>query len=136
MDIEKIILELPQASVKALKDRLTNVKQALVRNPDYSDAIRLGQAIRSELSRRKLGNRIKVGPLWWEPADPDVSEFFAYDMADTMVPVATIFKSDTHTAMRKDVYSVQIGGNELGERFAEVADARKAGSEAWSEANR
>ena len=133
MDIEKIIGELPQASAKALKVRLSNVKQALVRNPEYSDAIRLGEAIRTELTQRKVANRIKVGPLWWEPADPDVPEFCAYDTADSLVPVATIFKNDTHTAIRKDVYSIRIRGVEISGRYAEVAKARQAGSEAWSE---
>lgn len=78
-------------------------------------------------------NRTRVGTLWWEPHDPDVAEFFAYAEAQSTIPVAAIFKSATHTATRKAVYSVRIGDYTLNGHFAEVAVARRAGSEAWDE---
>lgn len=132
MDIDRIISRLPQDSLKTLKDRCTNVDRVLARDPENVDAQRLGLAIKAELTGRKLDNRKKVGSLWWEPHNRDVPEFFAFETADSAIPVAVIFKSDTHTAIRKDVYSVRIGGRELAERFANVATARQAGSEAWN----
>jgi len=131
MDIDRIISRLPQDSLKTLKDRCTNVDWVLARDPENVDAQRLGLAIKAELTGRKLDNRKKEGSLWWEPHDPAAPKFFAYDSAESVVPVAEIYKSDTHTAMRKDVYSVRIGTCELAERFANVATARQAGSKAW-----
>lgn len=131
MVIDRMISGLPQVSVKSLKDRLANADRILARDPKHADALRLRSAIEAELAQRKMAKRKKVGPLWWEPHDPDVPEFFAYESSDSTTPVAAIFKSDTHTATRKEVYSVRIGDHELTERFAEVAVARQAGSEAW-----
>lgn len=131
MDINRTISRLPQDSLKTLKDLRANVDRVLARDPEHVDAKRLGLAIKAELTDRKLDNRKKEGSLWWEPHDPDVREFFAFATPDSAIPVVIIFKSDTHTAMRKDVYSVRIGDRELAERFANVAAARQAGSKAW-----
>ncbi len=133
MNIDKMISELPQDSLKTLKDRLANAHRVLARDPEHADASRLHSAIQTELTKRKLGSRKKVGPLWWEPHDPDIPDFFAYETAESFVPVAAIFKSDTHTGTRKDVYAVRIGDHELTVRFDEVAMARQAGSDAWSD---
>tara|TARA_R110000851_G_scaffold64977_6_gene147674 strand:+ start:1210 stop:1611 length:402 start_codon:yes stop_codon:yes gene_type:complete len=131
MNIEKIVSELPHESLKTLKDRMANANRVLARDPEHADASRLHSAVQAELTKRKLASRKKVGSLWWEPHDPDLPEFFAYETAEAVVPVAAIFKSDTHTATRKEVYAVRIGNHELTERFAEVAMARQAGSDAW-----
>ncbi len=131
MDIDRMISGLPQDSLKTLKDRLVNADRLLVGAPEHADAIRLRSAVKAELTQRKMGSRKKVGPLWWEPHDPDVPEFFAYETAESSVPVGAIFKRNTHTGTRKEVYSVRIGERELPGRFSEVAIARQAGSEAW-----
>jgi hypothetical protein len=133
MNIDKMVSELPQVSLRVLKDRLANANRVLARDPEHADASRLCSAIQMELKRRKMASRKKVGPLWWEPHDPDVPEFFAYETAESDISVAAVFKSDTHTATRKDVYAVRIGNHELPERYAEVAAARRAGAEAWFE---
>ncbi len=131
MNIEKILSELPHDSLKTLQDRMANANRVLARDPEHADASLLHSAVQAELTKRKLASRKKVGPLWWEPHDPDIPEFFAYETVESVVPVAAIFKSDTHTAMRKKVYAVRIGDRELPGRFAEVAMARQAGSDAW-----
>ena len=58
-----------------------------------------------------MANRKRIGALWWEPHDPDVPEFFAYETADSIAPVAAIFKHDTHTASRKDCEVSTIPNN-------------------------
>lgn len=135
MSDDKIISSLVEANNNALKTRLRNVNRHLARDPADEDANCLRSAILEELSRRKMTSRKKVGSLWWEPHDPDVPEFFAYQAADSTTPVAAIFKSDTHTATRKEVYSVRIGNQRLPDQFSEVEIARRAGSEAWEKRN-
>ena len=131
MGINEIISGLPDEPITALKNRLSNAHRLLARDPHHEDANRLYSAIVDEFSRRKMAARKQVGVLWWEPHNPDVPEFFAYEAADSKAPVAAIFKSNTHTGTRKEVYSVRIGDYSLPGQFSEVAMARKAGSEAW-----
>ena len=131
MSFEKMISGLAEDSLQIIKVRLSNAKRTLARDPMNTDAKRLRTAIEEELARRKSANRKKVGALWWEPHDPDLPEFFAYETADSTSPVAAIFKSDTHTAIRKEVYSVRVGDQDLEGRFSEIEVARRAGSEAW-----
>ncbi|WP_431298470.1 hypothetical protein [Tabrizicola sp. BL-A-41-H6] len=133
MNIEKTISDLPNAETRKLKDLLVNANRILSKDPKHLIATRLRDALTDELARRKAPNRIRVGPLWWEPRDRDVAESFAYTDAHSTIPVAAIFKSATHTATRKAVYSVRIGDHTLDGRFAEVAVARQAGSDAWEE---
>lgn len=131
MNIEKTISDLPNTETRKLKDLLVNANRVLSKDPKHLQAAHLRDAFTEELARRKVSNRTRVGPLWWEPHDPDVAEFFAYDEAQSTIPVAAIFKRATHTATRKAVYSVRIGDQTLDGQFEEVAMARRAGSEAW-----
>jgi len=131
MSVEKMISGLGKDSAQTLKVRLSNAKRVLGNDPTNVDAIRLLTAIEEELTHRKSANRKKVGALWWEPRDRDFPECFAYETLDSTVPVATIFKSNTHTATRKEVYSVRIRDQDLPGLFSEIEMARRAGSEAW-----
>ena len=136
MNVEETISGLANETAKALKKRLGNANRLLARDPAHEDAKRLRPAILDELTRRKMPDREPVGPLWWEPHDPDVPEFFAYEEEDSLTRVAAVFKRDTHTAARKYVYSVRIGAHKLPGWFAEVKKAREAGSEAWEQGQR
>ncbi len=136
MGIDEVISGLPSGTVTALKNRLSNAHRLLARDSSHEDAKRLRCAIMDELTRRKMSARKQVGALWWEPHDPDVPEFFAYEAADSSAPVAAIFKSNTHTGARKEVYSVRIGDHALPGQFSKVEMARKAGSEAWENGQR
>ena len=136
MSVNDIISSLPSETTTALKNRLSNAHRLLARDPSHEDAKRLRSAIMDELARRKMAVRKQVGALWWEPHDPDVPEFFAYETAASSKPVAAIFKSSTHTSVRKEVYSVRIGAQELHGRFSEVSAAREAGSDAWKKGQR
>lgn len=131
MNVEKTINALPNTETRKLKDLLVNANRVLSKDPKHLQAAHLRDALMEELARRKVSNRTRVGPLWWEPHDPDVAEFFAFDEAQSTIPVAAIFKRATHTATRKAVYSVRIGDQTLDGQFEEVAMARRAGSEAW-----
>lgn len=131
MNIEKTISDLPNTETRKLKDLLVNANRVPSKDPKHLQAAHLRDALTEELARRKVSNRTRVGPLWWEPHDPDVAEFLAYDEAQSTIPVAAIFKRATHTATRKSVYSVRIGDQTLDGQFEEVATTRRAGSEAW-----
>jgi hypothetical protein len=131
MNIEKTISDLPNTETRKLKDLLVNANRVLSKDPKHLQAAHLRDALTEELVRRKVSTRTRVGLLWWEPHDPDVAEFFAYDEAQSTIPVAAIFKRATHTATRKAVYSVRIGDQTLNGQFEEVATARRAGSEDW-----
>ncbi len=131
MNIDETIRDLPNFETRKIKDLLVNASRILKKDAKHAQASLLRDALTEELARRKVSSRTRVGPLWWEPHDPDVAEFFAYAEAQSTIPVATIFKSATHTATRKAVYSVRIGDLTLDGRFSEVASARRAGSEAW-----
>lgn len=132
MTVERMISGLDKDPMETIKVRLANANRVLARDPNNADAQRLRAAIEEELTRRGVANRRKVGGLWWEPHDPDFPEFFAYETEISITPVGAIFKSDTHTATRKEVYSVRIGDQHLPDRFSEVEKARRAGSEAWA----
>mgnify|MGYP003381913533 CR=1 FL=1 len=136
MKIEKTINDMPNTEMRKLKDLLANANRILSRDPRHLQAKNLRDALTEELAGRKVSSRTRVGPLWWEPHDPDVAEFFAYAEAQSTIPVAAIFKSATHTATRKSVYSVRIGDHALDGQFSEVALARRAGSEAWERRQR
>ena len=131
MNIKNTISDLPNTETRKLKDMLVNANRVLSKDPKHLQAAHLRDALTEELARRKVSNRTRVGPLWWEPHDSDVAEFFAYDEAQSTIPVAAIFKRATHTATRKAVYSVRIGDQTLDGQFREVAMARRVGSEVW-----
>ena len=135
MTVDQMISGLGNDPVQTIKVRLANAKRVLARDSSNADAKRLRAAIEEELTRRRLANRKKVGALWWEPHGPDFPEFFAYETADSTAPVAAIFKRDTHTATRKEVYSLRIGDLDLPGGFSEVEIARRAGSDAWEKIN-
>ncbi|MBV1869240.1 MAG: hypothetical protein KUG69_15250 [Marinosulfonomonas sp.] len=135
MTVDQMISGLGNNPMQTIKVRLANANRVLARDPTNADARRLRGAIEEELTRRRLANRRKVGALWWEPHDPDFPEFFAYETAESTVPVAAIFKRDMHTATRKDVYSLRIGDLDLPGEFSEIEIARRAGSDAWGKIN-
>jgi hypothetical protein len=136
MNIEKIIKDLPNADRKKIHELQANANRILNKDSTHLQAKRLLSAISSELDRRKISTRFKVGSLWWEPHDPAVGEFFAYAEQHSTIRVAAITKNATHTATRKRVYSVKIGDQNLDGEFAEVAIARQAGSDAWEQAKK
>jgi hypothetical protein len=136
MNVEKVISDFLSEDTKKLKDRLANANRILSKDPTHMQAKHLRSAIDNELARRKISSRKKVGRLWWEPHDPDAAEFFAYPEIGSTTPVAAIFKCATHTAIRKEVYSVRIGDQVLDGQFSEVAVARRIGSEAWGKCHK
>ena len=133
MKIDEIITSLPDMALKTLRDRKANAERVLRKDAQHKDALRLLSATDAELLNRKISQRIYEAPLWWEPHDPYVPEFFGYEQQASDKPVASIFKSATHTSDRKAVYSVRIGDIALEGKFENVKIARGVGSKAWSE---
>ena len=131
MSIDKTTSELPNLPLNKVREWKDKASAYLKKHPNSEDAVKLLGAVEAELSRRRVKNRIHVPPLWWEPRESNSPETHGYEAEDSAVPVASIFKSATHTAMRKAVYSVRVGDRELRGRFEKVGDARKAGSDAW-----
>ncbi|MBW0157614.1 hypothetical protein [Sedimentimonas flavescens] len=73
--------------------------------------------------------RMTVGLLEWEPHD---GQYVMRGFYEGKV-VATITYTDTHTAGRKNVFALRVGGVERGELFHHVADAREASARIFAE---
>lgn len=128
--IEKMLNEVPGMPVARLQVLLANTRRPAMRG--RADASQLEAAILAELASRRLARLKREGGLWWEPHDPDFPQFHGYADAEGQERVATILKRTTHKTADKEVYAVEVMGVPLPDVFHHVAEARAAGSAAWS----
>lgn len=132
MMIEKLIAELPQKTDAQLEALLANARRPAQRG--RPEAAQLEAAILAEGARRRLARLKPEGGLWWEPHDAGFPQFHGHADAEGTRRVATILKRTTHKGHDKEVYTVEVLGTPLPDRFHHVAEARAAGSAAWEAA--
>ena len=104
----------------------------LDKKPGNADALRLlGALDEFESGRPALASLEITGLLAWEKYERGSETPFRAFHGDRVV--GRIIKSATHTANRKQVYSVEIIGQVLSGRWENISDARKAGEAAYVE---
>lgn len=114
-------------SVMTAKERAVwrdKARHVLSKKPGDPDAKQLIAALGDPPTPAAVESWISTGLIDWEPGGNDRPTCFGY--ADG-IPVARIFKNATHTANRKEVYSVEVMGAPLPDRFHYIGDARQAG---------
>ena len=104
----------------------------LDKKPGNADALRLLGALDEFESGRPASASLEVtGLLAWEKYERGSETPFRAFHGDRVV--GRIIKSATHTANRKQVYSVEILGQVLSGRWENISDARKAGEAAYAQ---
>jgi hypothetical protein len=126
--IDEIIANIPGMRGKERAEWRDKVHRVLARRPDDPDALRLNEALEGAAARPDSARLIKTGHLAWEPHSSEQPNCRGF--ADG-VAVARIFKRVTHTATRKEVYSVELDGRILSGRHHRIEEARQAGEMAF-----
>jgi hypothetical protein len=122
--IESVISRIPRMTAKESDVWRDKARNVLSKKPGDPDAKRLIAALGDSPTQSAVESWISTGLIAWEPGGNDRPTCLGY--ADG-IPVARIFKNATHTANRKKVYSVEVMGATLPDRFHYIGDARQAG---------
>jgi hypothetical protein len=121
--IEKTIARMPEMTLGELRDWREKAQNVLAKQPENPEARRLLDAIEDHFAHSTAAERlIWTGSIGWEPHEASGCRGFVNGEQ-----VARIIKRATHTATRKEVYSVEIMGEVLASRFHHISDARDAG---------
>ena len=122
--IDSVIARIPTMTAKDRDLWREKAHNVLSKKPDDPDAKRLIAAFGDAPTPVAVESWISTGLIAWEPGGNDRPTCLGYADGD---PVARIFKNATHTANRKAVYSVEVTGATLPNRFQYIGDARQAG---------
>lgn len=117
MNIELILGTLSSKDAKALGQFLKNANDALNRNPDDLDALRLRDAVAAEHDRR----RPRVSDGWTKGTQGDPRHLMQAGEI-----VASVYRLETHRSDNDGVWSVVVMGRQLPETFRHIDDARRA----------
>lgn len=121
--VDRIIARIKDMKPRELKEWRKKALQVLAKRQEDADARRILAAIEERWNTFDPQRHMRVGRIDWEPYAITGCRGFLDG-----VPVARIFVAATHTATRKEVYSVEVLGTPLPDRFHRIADARAAGS--------
>lgn len=104
----------------------------LERRPESADALRLLCAL-DEFDARPTASMSReiTGLLAWEKYERGNETPFRAFHGDRVV--GRIIKRATHTANRKEVYSVEVLGQVVAGRWQNISDARMAGEAAYAQ---
>lgn len=122
--IQQIIDGIPTMSQRQRAEWMVKATRVLGTKPGDPDALRLLAALEAAKSEHVPAQVLSTGYLEWEPHDSSKPSFAAFHQGQI---VGRIFKSATHTATRKEVYSVEVEGVVLPQRFHRISEARAAG---------
>ena len=131
--IDSVIARIPTMSAKERDVWRDKARNVLSKKPVDPDAKRLIAAIGDPSTPAAVESLISTGLIAWEPGGNDRPTCLGYVGA---IPVARIFKNATHTANRKEVYTVEVMGATLPDRLHYIGDARKAGENELREPRR
>jgi hypothetical protein len=121
--VDRMIGRIKHMKPRELQELRGRALRELERRPEDPDALRVLAAIEERLATPDPARCLRVGRIDWEPYNVLGCRGFVDG-----TPVARIFVKATHTATRKDVYSVEVLGTTLPDRFHHIAEARAAGS--------
>jgi hypothetical protein len=129
--IDTIIAQIPAMKSKERSSWRNKADAALKKSRDDADALRLLSSLDVfEAKQPDAASLHKTGDLAWERyVRGDETPFRAFH-GDLVV--GRIIKHATHTANRKQVYSVEILGKTLNGKWESISDARNAGEAAYS----
>jgi hypothetical protein len=123
--IEKTIVRLPSMNAKDRATLRGNAMAVLARKPGDKDARRLLEAIDAiEAAKPKAAEFEVTGLLSWEKYRAGESTFRAFHNETV---VARIFMRANHSDNDKEVYSLEVLGQEIHGAFHHIRDARAAG---------
>lgn len=130
--IDSTIARIPTMTAKERSAWRHKADAVLEKKPGNADALRLLGALDEFESGHSGTVSLEVtGLLAWEKYERGNETPFRAFHGDRVV--GRIFKSATHTANRKQVYSVDILGQTLSGRWENIGDARKAGEAAYAQ---
>jgi hypothetical protein len=117
-------------NAKALANLRDNAVARLARKPGDEDARRLLEALDAiEAAKPKPAEFEVTGLLSWEKYRAGKSTFRAFH-GETVV--ARIFMRANHSNHDKEVYSLEVLGQEIPGAFHHIRDARAAGERAFA----
>lgn len=130
--IDKFITRIPSMDAKARAATRRNAENILKKSPDSLDARRIIDVLDSLDASQPKAERFDIsGLLAWEKyqrgATTTVRAFFGDQL------VGRIIKRANHSGTEKDVYSVEILGEQLAGNWHYIADARAAGEASFAE---
>lgn len=130
--IDRIIAQIPTMKSKARSSWRNKADAVLTKRPDDVEALRLRSALDAfEANQPAAASLHKTGELAWEGYDR--GEETAFRAFHGNLVVGCVIKHATHTANRKQVYSVEILGKALSGKWENISDARAAGEAAYVE---
>ena len=130
--IDGTIARIPTMTARERSTWRHKADAVLEKKPGNADALRLlGALDEFESGQSRSVSLEATGLLAWEKYERGNETPFRAFHGDRVV--GRILKSATHTANRKQVYSVQILGQALSGRWENIGDARKAGEAAYVE---
>lgn len=126
-NLDETIAEMQGLSRKEVLNWQQKALAVLGKDPRHADGMRLKVATDNALAHLDRRRLIKVGQVEWQPYNQQQCAGFVAG-----VQVGFISVEGNHTAARKDVYTVQILGQSLPDRFDTIESARIAGSHAYA----
>lgn len=127
--INNIIASVPTMSPKERKEWAAKAENMLKKSPEHSDARRLIDALAAAETRRPPDNQLEItGVLAWEKHQHGETTLRAF-YGDKVV--GKIFKKANHSSKDKDVYSVEILGQNVADAIHHIKDAREKGEEVF-----
>lgn len=136
MSIKHIIASLSQRSKNELKDMRNKAKEVLRKNRDDTDAHTLLQALDANEAPPGDANeapprRVCTGLIYWDPHG-HLTHSLGRDDKMHVVAKLTKRKNHTHTADDKDIYRVEVLGEQIsGGPFRKINAARDAAEAAY-----
>lgn len=128
--IDSTIARIPTMTARERSTWRHKADAVLQKKPGNADALRLLGALDSFESGQSGSASLEVtGLLAWEKYERGTETPFRAFHGERVV--GRIIKSATHTANRKQVYSVEILGQALSGRWENISGARKAGEAAY-----
>lgn len=130
--IDNIIARIPSMDKRSRSSLRENIGKTLEENADDSDAHRVLAALNALEATLDTSPPLQVtGLLAWEKRPHEKQFTFRAFRGDRVV--GAIFKSANHSSSDKNVYSVEIHGQQLPGQFHHIKDARVAGEAAFVE---
>ncbi len=130
--VDSTIAQIPGMTVKERCSWRIKAQKVLEKKPGTVDALRLLNALDEfeEAQSRSVGFEV-TGLLAWEKYERGNETPFRAFCGDRVV--GRVIKRATHTATRKQVYSVEILGQTLAGTWANISDARRAGEATYAQ---
>jgi hypothetical protein len=128
--IDTTIARIPSMDAKSRANLRVNATNTMKKDRNNGNARRVLDALSAFEDANSISQRLEItGLLAWEKHRHGKARCRAFHEDR---PVGSIFKHADHTSTAKDVYSVEILGQNLPRLFQHIKDARVAGEAAFA----